>query len=158
MSETAALRALNNSAVPAVNARDEAEWDTLVNAGTLYVGPGESGLLLTLPSGLDYASLNYRWFSERYTNFVYVDRVVIAAHARGQGVGRQLYERAIADCRAHGRSAFLAEVNTDPPNPGSMAFHAAMGFRRLEERYNTASEKTVMMFAYELNPAGATKS
>ena len=160
MSDTAALLALNNAAVPAVNALDETEWQTLVSAGKLYVAPGDSGLLLTLPSGIDYASLNYRWFSERYSNFVYVDRIVVAPHARGQGVARQLYAEAISDSRANGRTAFLAEVNTDPPNPASLAFHDAMGFRRLEERHNEASGKTVMMFAFDLtaaDEAGAAK-
>ena len=59
---------------------------------------------------------------------VFVDRVVVAAEARGRGQARRLYE-ALFDraCRA-GHDAIVCEVNIEPPNPVSRAFHRAMGF------------------------------
>src|SRR4029434_6608111 len=31
------------------------------------------------------------WFRRRYRRFVYIDRVVVAAHARGQGLAQGMY-------------------------------------------------------------------
>ena len=42
--------------------------------------PGRSGLIgfcVTFAPGVDYASLNYTWFSARYESFCYLDRIVV---------------------------------------------------------------------------------
>src|SRR5450631_4398132 len=41
--------------------------------------------LIALRPGADYDSPNYRWFCARYTDFVYVDRIVVHAGARQAG-------------------------------------------------------------------------
>ena len=50
------------------------------------------GLLLALREGADYASVNYLWFAERYREFLYVDRVVVAAAQQGKRLGQLLYD------------------------------------------------------------------
>ncbi|MBC7975179.1 MAG: GNAT family N-acetyltransferase, partial [Myxococcales bacterium] len=52
-------------------------------------------------------------------------RVVIAADARGRGHARRLYDDLAT--RAAGRP-LCCEVNVQPPNPGSLAFHERLGF------------------------------
>jgi predicted GNAT superfamily acetyltransferase len=37
-----------------------------------------AGFCQVLPPGADYGSLNYAWFSSRYDDFVYLDRVAVA--------------------------------------------------------------------------------
>ncbi|MEM6741489.1 MAG: GNAT family N-acetyltransferase [Pseudomonadota bacterium] len=83
--------------------------------------------LLALAPGAAYGSANYAWFATRYQRFFYIDRVIVGAELRGRGVGRALYERVFAEAQSEDVPV-LCEVNRVPPNPGSDAFHAAMGF------------------------------
>ena len=76
----------------------------------------------------DYSSPNFLWFKDRYARFAYIDRIITAEAARGQGLARTLYEDLFAKARADGYSVVGCEVNSDPPNPGSDAFHAKLGF------------------------------
>ena len=46
-----------------------------------------AGFLLALREGADYASVNYLWFAERYRQFIYVDRVVVAAAQQREAPG-----------------------------------------------------------------------
>ncbi|RRN65810.1 GNAT family N-acetyltransferase [Caulobacter sp. 602-1] len=85
-------------------------------------------LLLTFDQAADYDSVNYLWFRERYPSFVYVDRVVVADSARGRGLARRLYDALFAAAKAAGHDRIVCEVNSDPPNPASDRFHAALGF------------------------------
>ncbi len=71
---------------------------------------------------------NYRWFAERFDRFVYVDRVVVAEYARRKGLARLLYDDLLEAAAAAGHVRVCCEVNIDPPNPTSDAFHAALGF------------------------------
>ncbi|MEO1103342.1 MAG: GNAT family N-acetyltransferase [Pseudomonadota bacterium] len=148
----AAALALNNAAVPAVNALEAAAFSGLCADGQLrIVDEGNLlGLCLVLPSGLNYDSLNYRWFTDRYDHFLYVDRVVVSPAAQGRGVGRLLYQDTLDLAREAGLPRVCSEVNVDPPNPGSMAFHVAMGFTPIHERINPSEGKTVAMMVHEL--------
>jgi predicted GNAT superfamily acetyltransferase len=93
---------------------------------------GIAAFLLGLPPGAGYDSANYRWFSERFTSFLYIDRIAVDARARRMGFGSSLYEDIAAFAR--GRWAcLLAEVNQDPPNTMSDAFHERHGFERVGE-------------------------
>jgi len=147
-----AVLALNNAAVPAVNALDAAALLRLWGLGRLRVVREGAvlGAALTLPHGRSYESLNYQWFAARFDAFAYVDRVVVAADARGRGVGRRLYEDVIGSAREAGLPRVCSEVNVDPPNPRSMAFHRALGFRPIAERLNPAEGKTVAMMVRDL--------
>lgn len=93
---------------------------------------GVTAFLLGLPPGIAYDSDNYRWFGARYRDFLYIDRIAVAERARGHGIGTSLY----ADIArvARGRyGCLLAEVNEEPSNPLSIAFHERSGFMRVGE-------------------------
>lgn len=125
----AGLLALNNrSAV-------ETSWLEPDRFGHMVAGafaalhvPGARALLVTFDQSADYASPNFLWFRDRFARFVYIDRIVVDESARGLGLARKLYEQLFDLARAAGHDLIACEVNSQPPNPGSDAFHAAMGF------------------------------
>lgn len=100
-------------------------------------------LLLTFDQAADYDSVNYLWFRERYPAFVYVDRVVVADSARGRGLARALYDDLFAAAKAAGHQRIVCEVNSDPPNPASDRFHAALGFVTVGTAAIHGGKKTV---------------
>ncbi|MBX7199792.1 MAG: GNAT family N-acetyltransferase [Rhodospirillaceae bacterium] len=83
-------------------------------------------LLLAFDQDAAYDNPNFAWFKARYPRFVYVDRIVVAPAARGRGLAKALYLDLFRRARGHER--VVCEVNADPPNPASDAFHAALGF------------------------------
>jgi uncharacterized protein len=162
-----AVLALNQEAVPAMNPIDAAFLERFAPAAAAFLvaGPGAEvggddevvGFLLALPPGVGYDSDNYRWFTawcgERGLDFVYVDRVAVAAAARGRGVGRALYQA--LDRHLGGRPQLLCcEVNLRPPNPGSRAFHERLGFRVVGEQDTEGGRKRVALMARGDVPAG----
>ncbi len=150
-----ALLALNNGAVPAVNALDDATLLGLASMGRVrLVRDGAVlGFILTMSAGRPYPSLNYCWFGDRYDHFLYVDRVIVSEAARGRGIGRRLYEDASALARATEAGRVCCEVNLDPPNPESLAFHERLGFVPICARLNPPEGKTVAMMVRELGEA-----
>lgn len=94
-----------------------------------------TAMLIAFDERAPYDSPNHRWFRERYPRFVYVDRVAVSERARGRGLARALYEELMARARADGHDVLCAEVYSDPPNPQSDAFHAAMGFVEVGRTY-----------------------
>jgi predicted GNAT superfamily acetyltransferase len=111
--------------------------------------------LLGFREGSGYDSVNYRWFAQRYDRFFYVDRVVVAAHAQGRGLGRELYADAFAWAAAQRLPRMTCEIDAQPPNPVSELFHDGFGFREVGRQVVTyGGGKTVSMRAVEL--AGAT--
>ena len=148
----AAVLALNNSAVPHVNELSTAAFAWIVaHAAYFRVAEDPAGLLgfvIALGPGHDYWSLNYQWFTARGGEFLYLDRIVVAEHARGAGVGRALYDD--IDRFATGRwPRITLEVNLRPPNPGSLAFHERLGFRRVGVREEEHGAKAVALMERE---------
>jgi predicted GNAT superfamily acetyltransferase len=88
------------------------------------------GFTLVLPPGSAYDSVNYRWFANRGDDVMYLDRVAIDAGHRGLGLGRALYASVLDRIATHHTSmtSLGLEVNIEPPNPVSMAFHQKLGF------------------------------
>ncbi|MBT3246272.1 MAG: GNAT family N-acetyltransferase [Actinobacteria bacterium] len=146
---------MNNEAVPAVNHLDAGDlsWFSGVAHTFLVACRAETGdpagFLIGLEGpGLAYRSDNYRWFSERYERFIYVDRVVVAPEAWGLGLGRSLYTGFIS--AAEGHPVLCAEVNLLPRNDRSLAFHEAFGFVPVGEQDTEGGSKRVQMLALEL--------
>jgi uncharacterized protein len=92
-----------------------------------------AGFCVVLPPGTAYGSVNYRWFTERYDDFVYLDRVAVAESYRSRGIGAALY--AEVERRATGHAAlFTLEVNLRPRNDGSLRFHERLGFTEVGQQ------------------------
>ena len=83
-------------------------------------------------------SVNFLWFKERYANFIYVDRVVVAADARRMGVASRLYDDVEDHARASDAPLITCEINLRPPNPDSIAFHDRHDFIEALARLHSA--------------------
>jgi predicted GNAT superfamily acetyltransferase len=106
--------------------------------------------IMTFDQDARYDSPNFLWFRERYKHFVYVDRVVVAATARGRGHARRLYEDLFDHVRRAGQAIVTCEVNADPPNPASDAFHAALGFAEVGDAVIHGGKKAVRYYLRQL--------
>ncbi len=155
-----ALVAINDAAYPAVpiTGRDELAALAELAAPRLVVDDGApAGFLLALPPGCDYDSENYRWFSARAEQtgrgFLYVDRIVLAARLQSQGFGPRLYAAVFDAARALGHAEVLCEVNVQPPNPGSLAFHRRLGFQEVGRQSTKGGSVEVALFAAEVPAA-----
>jgi uncharacterized protein len=108
------------------------------------------GFLLAFDESAAYDSPNYLWFRQRYRRFVYVDRVVVAPDARGRGYAGLLYADLFDRAGRAGHDIVVCEVNRDPPNPASDAFHAAQGFAEVGQAAIHQGSKTVRYLARAL--------
>lgn len=125
----------------------------LVAAAFHAIRVGEAdAMLLAFDQAAAYDSPNFLWFRARMARFVYVDRVVVAASARGQGLARLLYRDLFANARRAGHDRIVCEVNADPPNPPSDAFHAALGFSEIGTATIHGGSKTVRYLIHHLSP------
>ena len=93
---------------------------------------------------------NWRWFAARFARFVYIDRVVVQRDARKRGLATLLYNDVMAAARAAGHTLVCCEVNLDPPNPGSDAFHTRMGFAEIGRAWLPDRAKTVRYLMRDL--------
>lgn len=139
---------LNQAALPHVNSIGREQLERLAAMACFFsVAVTDSriaGFLLALREGADYASENYRWFCRCYPSFVYVDRIVVEpGHAR-LGVGRRLYEDLLA-ASVQLAPRLTCEVNLEPPNPGSIAFHQRLGFREVGRQQTEGGSKRVVL-------------
>jgi len=149
-----ALVAVNDAAYPAVPITPAAELAELIGMSSVAVVVDDgaaAGFVLGMPPGLAYQSENYLFFSARArelgTTFVYVDRIVLAAHLRGRGLGPQLYEAVFDEARRVGAHEVLCEVNLEPPNPGSLAFHTRLGFVEVGRQSTKGGANVVALLA-----------
>lgn len=92
------------------------------------------------------------WFGDRYERFLYLDRIAVAASRRRQGIGAQLYDA--MEAAAAPFEQMVCDVNIDPPNDASLAFHAFRGYLEVG-RLEHGAVKTVSLLGKELE-AGAT--
>jgi hypothetical protein len=111
--------------------------------------------LLAFDQDADYDSPNFLWFCARYPRFVYVDRIVVAASARGRGLARLLYRALFAEAARAGHSCVVCEVNSKPPNPASEAFHESLGFAEVGSASIHNGSKTVRYLLRRLNDQAA---
>jgi len=124
-----ALLALNNEHARDLSWLEPARLQHLVAQAFVARRVGSlDAFLLAFDQSADYDSPNFLWFRARYPRFVYVDRIVVAASARGRGHARALYDDLFKQAIEAGHERVVCEVNRQPPNPASDAFHAALGF------------------------------
>ncbi|NQD36378.1 GNAT family N-acetyltransferase [Permianibacter sp. IMCC34836] len=104
-----------------------------------------AAFLLAFREAADYDSLNYRWFATRYPQFLYIDRVVVAASHQGKGLGVLLYADLFRFARQHGVARITCEFDTEPPNEASRRFHARFGFHEVGTQWVANGKKQVSL-------------
>jgi predicted GNAT superfamily acetyltransferase len=114
------------------------------------IGGGAKAFLIALDQDAAYDNPNFAWFKAQRESFVYIDRVVVAKSARGLGFAKRLYGDLFEAARQAGHVRVVCEVNSDPPNPASDAFHAAMGFEAIGQASIHGGIKTVRYFEKSL--------
>ena len=130
--------AINNDAVPAVNSLTANELTYIINISekSWVVDEGDEivGVLIVIGPGESYGSANYTWLNSQFTDFCYVDRIIIASSGKRKGHGKALYLALEEHAASTGKKVLLCEVNVEPENPQSMAFHASLGWVPFQDR------------------------
>ena len=129
---------LNNLNAPAVGEIDRTQLEFLIEHSLYSFAIGADTLhafCITFAPGAPYTSVNYQWFSQNYSEFVYLDRIVVSEKMRNNSLGAKLYaaveQRMIKDRCA---PILTCEVNLNPPNIGSIRFHNRIGFREVGQQ------------------------
>ncbi len=125
----------NNAELPAVSLLDAPKAEMLIDlADTALVAEVDgvfAGFIFALPGGIDdFDAMNYRWFEENLDDYLYVERIVVAEGNQGRGIGRAFYDHLID---VSDRGHLVSEVNTNPRNDASLAFHDRFGFESIGE-------------------------
>ena len=142
--EHAGLLALNNAHAVETSLLDAARLKAMLDEAFLATRIGDvDAFLIVFDEKARYDSPNFTWFQARFPDFVYVDRIITGPEARGKGYARALYEDLFEMAAARGHKRVVCEVNFDPPNPGSDAFHSALGFAEVGRQLLPGSGKTV---------------
>ena len=140
---------INEDGLPGTGKVSHEEIDSLLDFSSLAIGAyfGEelAGFVICLPPKTAYGSLNYAWFNQRYNEFLYVDRIAVATQYQNQKIGALLYDFVKRNAIKNGIPV-TAEVNIQPPNPGSMRFHERHGFEQVGVLEH--EEKSVALFVY----------
>lgn len=141
---------LNEAAVPHVNSLPIDSLRALVamaaSARVVCDDHGRVlGAIVAFAPGAAYGSANYRWFSERFAKFVYIDRVIVAQEARGGGLATHLYRDLETFARDRGVPRIVCEVNLRPANEESLRFHANRGFREVGRQETEGGAKLVSL-------------
>ena len=140
--------ALNNEHAEELSWLDAVRLSELIGRAFLARRIGTvDAFLLAFDQDADYDSPNFLWFRTRYPRFVYVDRIVVARRMRGRGHARRLYDDLFQHARRAGHQRIVCEVNREPPNPASDAFHTALGFSEVGVAAIHGGAKTVRYLA-----------
>jgi uncharacterized protein len=93
--------------------------------------------------GATYDSIHYRWHAGRFDDFLYLDRIVVGSDYRRRGIATALYDALEKIAEPHGR--MVCEVNSDPPNLASLAFHRGRGYVELGHVTKPDGHQVVML-------------
>ena len=144
----ASLLALNNRFALELSHLDHEKAAHLVREAFLACRIGEAdALLLAFDQNAKYDNPNFEWFKSRFDRFVYIDRVVVTPERRGRGLAQALYQALFREAAAGHHVRIVCEINWEPPNPASDAFHAGLGFEQVGLAVLPGAGKTVRYFA-----------
>ena len=155
ISDLEKIRKINEEAIPAVNSvsLEEFRWflkRSIYFKVSLNEDENVCGFLLVLPTGLKYESLNYKWFSDKFSDFAYIDRIAVKDEFRGKGIGKSLYvdleKSVMKDIKR-----IACEFNIKPPNLVSKKFHEGLDYKRVGTQLTEMDTKEVSLMIKEIN-------
>ncbi|MEP6528127.1 MAG: GNAT family N-acetyltransferase [Nocardioidaceae bacterium] len=147
-SDVSTVLALNAADVAALSPLDHERLTLLrkqaAHALVAEVAGEIVGFVLTFAPGSGYDSDNFAWFSQRYVSgFLYLDRIVVGQSYRRRRIAGRMYDALEDEARAYGR--LVCEVNSQPANPASLAFHSARGYAEVGHLSHGPGKVTVML-------------
>jgi hypothetical protein len=108
-----------------------------------------AGFLIALTPGKDYHSLNYKWFEKKYSQFIYVDRIVIDPSFQSKGLGQAFYDDLKMFSQRY-TPIITCEVNLKPKNDESLLFHKNYGFEQVGTQKTDGGKKEVSLMVYKI--------
>lgn len=151
--ELDSVLALNNNAGLAILPLDSAKvrrfYETAEYFRVAERDGNLAGFLVGFGSGAAHDSSNFAWFGERYPQFFYIDRIVVASRRRGGGVGRAFY----ADVQSFAELRYpqlACEVFLDHGADPALLFHGSFGFREVGQNVMAEAEVRASMLMKEL--------
>jgi predicted GNAT superfamily acetyltransferase len=150
IADVPAILDINQTNTPALGDETEDSMRQILEWSSIALGCDVDGdiigFCLVLQPGTPYTSSNYLWFSERYADFAYLDRVGLRADHQGRGYGAALYAEVEKLTEAEW---FTLEVTLKPLNEGSLRFHHRLGFTEVGQQVSS-SGKLVSLMAKQL--------
>ncbi len=145
---------LNEESVHFLSPLNMEKLEHLVSKSELFevveVDGEVEAFVLTITEGKDYDSVNYLWFAKHYERFLYIDRVVVSVKMNGKGLGSMLYKSVFEYAKQHNFPFVTAEIDINPPNPGSLSFHEKYGFNEVGKQTVAGGKKIVSLQAVRL--------
>jgi uncharacterized protein len=140
--------ALNNAAGPTIVPIDGARLRRLESQARYFrvaeMDGHLAGFLIGLSEDADYDSPNFQWFKNEYTEFFYIDRVVVASSYRRHGIGRVLYADALSFAEVR-RPNMTTEVFLEPRDDAAMLFFSTQGFMEVGQQTLASGRRVCMM-------------
>lgn len=153
-SDYPAILKLNEELVHFLSPMDETLLSRLQEQSELTQVIEEDGkvvaFIILMREGKDYDSENYRWFSQHYPQFLYVDRIVVDPTSHHHGYGKMMYSEVFSHAKHTNIPVVTAEVNIEPPNPVSLNFHKKTGFEEVGTQWLCNNTKQVSLLAAEI--------
>ncbi len=147
--DATAVAWMNEAEVQWTSPMDIARLATLAGLASYYrvaeVDGQIAGFVLAMHGGCGYENENFEWFEERYSRFLYIDRVVVAKQYTGQKVGSTLYQDVFFAAGGLGLERVVCEYNWLPRNVPSERFHARLGFKEVGQRTVASATKVLSM-------------
>jgi predicted GNAT superfamily acetyltransferase len=153
LSDVPMMWEINEQGLPGTGQVTQEEMAVLLALSEVSLGAYQDGKLigfvLCLLPKIEYGSLNYAWFNQRYDQFIYVDRIAVAKDSRNSGIGTLLYQQ-VFDYATQHNIPVTAEVSLKPSNEGSDRFHLRHGFVTVGKLDH--GDKAVTMYIKDKKP------
>ena len=144
---------LNQGALPAVSSITINDMTQFLEMADYFrvikVKDNIAGFLIALTPGKDYHSPNYKWFEKKYSQFMYIDRIVIDPSFQSRGLGRAFYDDLKIFSQRY-TPIITCEVNLKPKNEGSLLFHKKYGFEQMGTQKTDGGKKKVSLMVYKI--------
>ena len=144
---------LNQDALPAVSSITINDMTQFLEMADYFrvikVKNNIAGFLIALTPGKDYHSPNYKWFEKQYSQFMYIDRIVIDPSFQNKGLGLAFYDDLKIFCQGYA-PIITCEVNLKPKNDGSLLFHKKYGFKQVGTQETDGAEKEVSLLVCKI--------
>ncbi len=141
---------LNNTHAEETSYLSADQWQSLIDKAYSATCIDNAALLIAFDGDADYANTNFKWFSARFDQFVYIDRIIVSSKLRGTGAAQMLYRDLMERAGKTDHEWLVCEINRDPPNPVSDAFHRKLGFIEVGQARLAEKHKTVRYLALNI--------